>query len=93
MKTIFFGEAASDSGSFGFSDACPLSRLSVFHLCLPSKFSNEVFFILPSSPYRVNIHSLSNIDNQLNIGIVIIIGTTRDLATNHLFFSRRMLER
>jgi hypothetical protein len=24
MKTIFFGEAAKDSGSFGFSDACPL---------------------------------------------------------------------
>lgn len=24
MKTIFFGEAASDSGSFGFSEAWPL---------------------------------------------------------------------
>ena len=26
MKTIFFGEAASDSGNLGFSEACPLSR-------------------------------------------------------------------
>jgi hypothetical protein len=26
MKTIRFGDAASDSGSFGFSDACPLVR-------------------------------------------------------------------
>ena len=25
MKTIFFGEAASDSGSLGFSEACPLA--------------------------------------------------------------------
>ena len=24
MNTIFFGDAASDSGSFGFSEACPL---------------------------------------------------------------------
>src|ERR1700738_1138576 len=24
MKTIFFGLAANDSGSFGFSEACPL---------------------------------------------------------------------
>lgn len=24
MKTIFFGEAASDSGNFGFSEAWPL---------------------------------------------------------------------
>lgn len=24
MKTIFLGEAASDSGSLGFSEACPL---------------------------------------------------------------------
>jgi len=28
MKTIFLGDAARDSGSFGFSEACPLERLS-----------------------------------------------------------------
>ncbi len=24
MKVIFFGDAANDSGNFGFSEACPL---------------------------------------------------------------------
>jgi len=29
MKMIFFGEAAKDSGSFGFSEACPLIQMSM----------------------------------------------------------------
>jgi hypothetical protein len=30
MKTIFFGEAARDSGSLGFSEACPLAKVSFY---------------------------------------------------------------
>lgn len=26
MNTIFLGDAANDSGNFGFSDACPLRK-------------------------------------------------------------------
>jgi len=28
MKMIFLGDAARDSGSFGFSEACPLKKIS-----------------------------------------------------------------
>lgn len=71
MKMIFFGEAASDSGSLGFSDAWPLRIVKttpMLHLSY-----------LPSSPNGMNIHSFGNIDNQLDIGIIIIIGTTGHL--------------
>lgn len=33
---------------------------------------------LPSSPYSVDIHALGNIDNEFDIGVVVVIGTARD---------------
>ena len=35
MKTIFFGDAAKDSGSLGFSEACPL-QAPVLALAVPA---------------------------------------------------------
>lgn len=38
MKTIFLGDAAKDSGSFGFSEACPLfTEKKVSHQLRPMR--------------------------------------------------------
>lgn len=43
MKTIFLGDAARDSGSFGFSEACPL-----FHHSLAQDAGQKVNVRLPT---------------------------------------------
>ena len=74
MKTIFLGEAANDSGKVGFSEAWPLQvnqlrcLLTIILLCLPS------------CPDCVYIHTLSDIDNELHICVVVVIGTSRNLC-------------
>ena len=40
--------------------------------------THETF--LPSSPDGVNIHPLGNIDNELDIGVVVVIGPAWDLG-------------
>lgn len=80
MKTILLGDAASDSGSNGFSDACPLSQrerrpsLNVFHL--------------PSRPNGVYIHPLCDVDNELHIRIIVVVGATRNLIMSVMLFHR-----
>jgi len=72
IKTIFFGEAASDSGSFGFSEACPLVCQCQHHhppqLCVCEES-------LPSSPDCVHIHSFCHIYDQFHVGVVVVIGS------------------
>lgn len=76
MKTIFFGEAASDSGSFGFSEAWPLFAES-------GQYSSEQDLAgsyfngnpdIPACPNCVDVHPLSNIHDQLHIGVVVVVG-------------------
>lgn len=79
MKTIFFGEAASDSGNFGFSEAWPLfarngqfwseQRLALSDLGAHSN--------IPACPNCVDIHPLGNIYDQLHIGVVVVVGAAR----------------
>lgn len=72
MKMIFLGEAARDSGSFGFSEAWPLERIAVSQwiqtddVC-PNRKN------LPTSPDGMDVHALGNIHNQLDVGIVVVI--------------------
>lgn len=33
----------------------------------------------PSCPYRMYVHPLSNVHNQLHVGIVVIVRASRDL--------------
>ena len=74
---IFFGDAASDSGNFGFSEACPLGLSILRDLGMADSRDHS-----PSCPDRVYVHSLSNINNQLNIGIVVIISSSWNLYTS-----------
>lgn len=79
MKMIFFGDAARDSGNRGFSEAWPLQNKHQHFVPLflfPSAVSPNH---LPSCPHGVHIHPLRNIDNQLDVGIIIIIGSTGNL--------------
>lgn len=81
MKTIFFGEAASDSGSFGFSEAWPLcAEIGQFSSKQsPADGDFDGNLDVPSCPNRVDVHPLSNIHDQLHIGVVVVIG-----AAGHL---------
>jgi hypothetical protein len=79
MKRIFLGEAARDSGNLGFSDACPLWKWSVLRWCHCQSDS----CILPSCPHGVNIHSLCNIDDQLDVGIIVVIRAPGNLLNPH----------
>lgn len=74
MKTIL--EAASDSGSFGFSDAWPLciSQWPLRRKCLLN---------VPSCPHSVNVHSLCHVYNELHVGVVVVI-----CATGYLLITR-----
>jgi len=72
MKTIFLGEAARDSGSFGFSDAWPLFLVSPVHIFRMEK-------PLPASPHSMHVHSFCNIHNHFHVGVVVVIGTTFNL--------------
>ena len=56
MNMIFLGEAARDSGSFGFSEAWPLG---FYQLLRPIIFDAS----LPSSPDCMYVHTFSNINN------------------------------
>lgn len=78
MKTIFFGDAARDSGSLGFSDAWPLEMLARSHLL--SAQSNS-----PSGPHGVYVHALGNINNKLDVCIVVVICATGhfDVVVGH----------
>ena len=73
MKMIFFGDAARDSGNFGFSEACPLCRCQ---LCQIQKQSESS----PSCPNRMDVHSLSDIDNQLHVCVIVVVRPARDLC-------------
>lgn len=73
MKTIFFGEAASDSGSLGFSEAWPLGR------CQQKSPELNEGQNVPSCPHGVDVHTLRNIDNELDIGVVVVVGTSGHL--------------
>ena len=35
--------------------------------------------ILPSCPNGVNVHALGHVDNELNVGVVVVVGATGDL--------------
>lgn len=78
MKTILLGEAASDSGSFGFSDACPLVAIDQPHAVL-AKRSGTGCYDLPAGPDGVDIHALGNVDNQLDVGVIVVVGAAGDL--------------
>lgn len=79
MKTIFLGDAARDSGSFGFSEAWPLeetnqvSQLSSRQWQEEAKIQNS-----PASPDGMDVHALGNVDNQLDVGIVVVICAAGD---------------
>ena len=77
MKTIFLGEAARDSGSFGFSEAWPLQTKTG----QSRAFRARVMFqnVLPSGPNGMNVHPLSNIHNQLHVGVVVVVGPAGNL--------------
>lgn len=34
---------------------------------------------LPASPHSVDTHSLSHVDNEVDIGVVVVVGAARDL--------------
>lgn len=67
MKMIFFDEAARDSGNLGFSEAWPLDQIRPYCRCC-------AWASLPACPYRMYVHSLRDIYNQLNVGIVVVVG-------------------
>src|SRR5689334_14087539 len=69
IKMIFFGEAASDSGSLGFSDAWPLVQLMSAMSCIRSRTVKN----LPSCPHGVHVHALCNIHNELHVGVVVVV--------------------
>jgi hypothetical protein len=69
MKTIFLGDAARDSGSFGFSEAWPLGRL----VSKKVRPTNKHMWRLPSSPHSVDVHTLGNIDDELDICVVVVV--------------------
>lgn len=79
MKTIFFGEAASDSGNFGFSEAWPLfarngqswSEQWLAYSILDGHLN------IPACPNSVDVHPLGNIDDQFHIGVVVVVGAAR----------------
>lgn len=89
MKTIFFGEAASDSGSFGFSEAWPLDILVSQTRKSGNRGQNS-----PSCPHSVDVHTLCNIDNELDVGIVVVVGTSRNLrpSVSHAHNSQHLPE-
>ena len=61
MKTILFGDAASDSGSFGFSEACPLSQLSaVLRASFPSLVQTHHPAQTACTPIRSAISTMSS---------------------------------
>lgn len=80
MKTIFFGEAASDSGNFGFSEAWPLfardgqlfSEHGLSYLDLDGGNSD-----IPACPNGVDVHPLGDIHDQLHVGVVVVVGASR----------------
>lgn len=73
MKTIFLGDAARDSGSLGFSEAWPLSYCELKHSTSPHRNCS------PSCPHCVNVHTLGNVHDEFDIGVVVVVGTSRDL--------------
>lgn len=77
MKTILCGDAASDSGSFGFSEAWPLHSCQFLAKRRLVPFGRKN---LPSSPHSVDAHTLCNIDNEFDVGIVVVVGTARNLS-------------
>lgn len=79
MKTIFFGEAASDSGNFGFSEAWPLfagdGQLLSEHW--PSYLDLDGNLDIPACPNCVDVHPLGDIHDQLHVGVVVVVGASR----------------
>ena len=72
---IFLGDAASDSGNFGFSEAWPLSERQL--ICeIVDSFTRDP----PSCPDSMDIHPFRDIDDQFDIGIVIVVCASRNLT-------------
>jgi len=42
---------------------------------------------LPSSPDCVDVHTLGNIDDEFDVGVVVVVGTTRDLSQSSVHCS------
>lgn len=70
MKMIL--DLASVSGSRGFSDACPLKKTKPCQL--RSIIENPVD--LPTSPNGVDASSLCNIDDEVNVGVVVVVASS-----------------
>ena len=74
MNMIFLDEAARDSGNLGFSEACPLVIVSQLSSSLTQLDS-------PACPDCMYVHSLRNVHDQLNIGVIIVVRTSGYLFT------------
>jgi hypothetical protein len=44
--------------------------------------------VTPTSPDGMDVHSLSNIDDQLDVGVVVVIRATGDLQESNCLASR-----
>ena len=56
--------------------------------------ARNVFIIrrgLPSSPDSVDIHPFSDIHDQLDIGIIVVVGSSRNLITSYQHLIRSNL--
>lgn len=84
MNTIFFGEAARDSGKVGFSEAWPLHRQ--YSLIKASRANS------PSCPHCMNVHTLGNVDDEFHIGVVVVVRAPRNLSKHEHFPPRRVIE-
>jgi hypothetical protein len=77
MKTILCFEAARDSGSRGFSEACPLFRnelgISPGYRRYEGEINNS-----PSSPDGVYSSTFSDIDNDIDVGVIVVVRSSRN---------------
>ena len=70
IKTIL--DFASVSGRRGFSEACPLCQLDI------ERFNLIIWGYSPSGPDGVDACSLSDIDDKVDVGVVIVVGSSWD---------------
>ena len=81
MKTILFLLAAKLSGRRGFSDACPLEKRAIKEEVQREEGRNRGGGGRnePSGPDGVNSGALGNVDDEVDVGIVVVVG-----AAGHL---------
>ena len=75
MKMIFLGDAARDSGSVGFSEACPLCIRESEHIPMS-------WWCLPAGPNGMDIHSFGNINDEFDVGVIVVVRTSRHLYSS-----------